>query len=91
MAILSCVLIIGADGFMTQVKCVVCSTIDGRDKLLIAKIVSLWKHISRMSVEKDMIHVSKKSFEGEVRRGVLSEGPSPHQEQTCLIFRAALC
>lgn len=33
-----------ADGSMTMVKCTICSSVDSRDKLLVAKLDSLWKH-----------------------------------------------
>ncbi len=36
--------IMGSNGKVVQVQCKVCSFIDGKDKLLVAKLDSLWKH-----------------------------------------------
>jgi hypothetical protein len=35
----------GSNGKVVQVQCKVCSFIDGKDKLLVAKLDSLWKHV----------------------------------------------
>jgi hypothetical protein len=39
--------VLGRDGRVTQVKCKVCSEVEGREKLLAPKIDSLWKHAGR--------------------------------------------
>jgi hypothetical protein len=39
--------VVGAKRKITQVKCKVCSIIDGRGKLLVAKLDFLWKHVGR--------------------------------------------
>jgi hypothetical protein len=36
---------VGAKGKVTQIKCKVCNIIDGRNRLLVAKLNSLWKPI----------------------------------------------
>jgi hypothetical protein len=36
--------IMGSNGKVVQVQCKVCFFIDGKDKLLVAKLDSLWKH-----------------------------------------------
>ncbi len=36
--------ILGSNGKVVQVWCEVCSLIDGKDKLLVVKLDSLWKH-----------------------------------------------
>lgn len=51
--------IIGVDGSMTQVQCMIYSTINGREKLLMAKLNSLWKPTCHRRAEKD-IYDSKK-------------------------------
>jgi hypothetical protein len=38
--------VLGRDGRVTQVRCKVCSEVEGREKLLAPKIDSLWKHAS---------------------------------------------
>jgi hypothetical protein len=35
------------DGFVTQVRCKICSEVEGREKLLAPKINGLWKHAGR--------------------------------------------
>lgn len=32
---------------MHQVRCKICSDVDGKDKLLVLKLDSLWKHVGR--------------------------------------------
>lgn len=49
---------IGVNGSMTQVKCVICFSIDGCDKILVAKINSLWKHVGCQCAKKD-IYIGK--------------------------------
>lgn len=46
--------IVGEDGNMTQVCCIVCNKVEGQDKLLVAKIDSLWKHVGCKKVEKNL-------------------------------------
>jgi hypothetical protein len=38
---------LGRDGRVTQVRCKVCSEVEGREKLLAPKIDLLWKHVGR--------------------------------------------
>jgi hypothetical protein len=52
--------VVGADGRITQVRCKICSDIEGREKLLVPKIDSLYKHAGRRKALVDM---------GKVRRG----------------------
>ena len=42
--------VIGADGKVSQVRCRICTAVEGREKLLIPKIDSLWKHAGRRRV-----------------------------------------
>jgi hypothetical protein len=51
---------VGLDGSITQVRCKVCSDVEGREKLLVPKIDSLYKHAGRRRALADM---------GKVRRG----------------------
>jgi hypothetical protein len=46
--------VVGADGRITQVSCMICSDIEGREKLLVSKIDSLYKHASRRRALVDM-------------------------------------
>jgi hypothetical protein len=39
--------VLGRDGHVTQVRCTVCSKVEGCEKLLAPKIDSLWKHAGR--------------------------------------------
>jgi hypothetical protein len=39
--------ILGSNGKVVQIQCNVCSLIDGENKLMVAKLDSLWKHASR--------------------------------------------
>lgn len=39
--------VLGADGKVRQVRCKVCSDVEGREKLLVPKLDSLWKHCGR--------------------------------------------
>jgi len=39
--------VFGLDGKVRQVRCKVCSDIEGRNKLLVPKLDSLWKHCGR--------------------------------------------
>ena len=52
--------VVGVDGSITQVRCKVCSDVEGREKLLVPKIDSLYKHAGRRRALADM---------GKVRRG----------------------
>jgi hypothetical protein len=52
--------VVGADGRITQVYCTICIDIEGREKLLVSKINSLYKHASRRRALEDM---------GKVRHG----------------------
>jgi hypothetical protein len=45
--LLSVEAVVGGDGRMSQVHCKVCSHVEGQEKLLVAKIDSLWKHTRR--------------------------------------------
>ena len=36
--------VLGANGSVAQVKCQICSDVEGREKLLVPKIDGLWKH-----------------------------------------------
>lgn len=53
------------DGEAHQVKCIVCSKVEGKDKLLVSKIDGLWKHAGRRKAERDMIFGKKKIKRGE--------------------------
>lgn len=57
--------IVGEDGSLTQVKCTMCSKVEGRDKLLVAKIDNLWKHARRKKAEKEMFLGRRKVKKGE--------------------------
>jgi hypothetical protein len=37
--------VLGCNGRVTQVRCKVCSEVEGHEKLLAPKIDSLWKHV----------------------------------------------
>ncbi len=39
--------IVGVNKKVTQIKCKVCSDIDGKDRLLVTKLDSLWKHVGQ--------------------------------------------
>lgn len=52
-------------GHITQVKCSICSVVEGRDKLLIPKIDGLWKHAGRRKAAKDMLVNGKKIKAGQ--------------------------
>jgi hypothetical protein len=39
--------VLGRDGCVTQVRCKVCSEVEGREKLLVPKIDSFWKHVGK--------------------------------------------
>lgn len=39
--------VVSENGDVRQVRCKICTEVDGRDKLLVPKIDSLWKHASR--------------------------------------------
>jgi len=39
--------VLGEDGRIRQVRCKICSDVEGRDKLLVPKLDSLWKHCGR--------------------------------------------
>jgi hypothetical protein len=38
---------VGVDGKVTQVKCKECTIIEGRNKLFVLKLDSLWKHVGQ--------------------------------------------
>jgi hypothetical protein len=46
--------VMGADGRIIQVRCKICSDIEGREKLLVPKIDSLYKHAGRKKALVDM-------------------------------------
>jgi hypothetical protein len=52
--------VVGVDGCITQIRCKICTDVEGREKLLVPKIDSLMKHAGRRRVAVDM---------GKVKRG----------------------
>jgi hypothetical protein len=52
--------VLGNDGRVHQVRCLVCTKIEGRDKLLTPKLDSLWKHGGRRRAHTDIPGVAKK-------------------------------
>ncbi|KAG0611275.1 hypothetical protein M758_7G128500 [Ceratodon purpureus] len=52
--------VVGCDGSITQVRCKICSNVEAREKLMVPKIDSLYKHAGRRKAMVDM---------GKVRRG----------------------
>jgi hypothetical protein len=50
----------GVDGRITQVRCKVCTNVEGCEKLLVPKIDSLMKHVGRKKATVDM---------GKMKRG----------------------
>jgi hypothetical protein len=52
--------ILGADGKVHQVRCLVCTKIEGRDKLLAPKLDTLWKHGGRRKAHVDIPGVARK-------------------------------
>ena len=54
--------VIGADGKVSQVRCRICTAVEGREKLLIPKIDSLWKHAGRRRALVNVEKVKKGNF-----------------------------
>jgi hypothetical protein len=54
--------VMGADGRISQVRCKVCIFVEHRDKLLVAKIDSLWKHIGRRKALCDSTKLKKGEY-----------------------------
>ena len=54
--------VIGADGKVSQVRCRICIAVEGREKLLIPKIDSLWKHAGRRRALVNVGKVKKGNF-----------------------------
>jgi hypothetical protein len=52
--------VVGVDGRITQVRCKICTDVEGREKLLVPKIDSLMKHAGRRRATADM---------GKIKRG----------------------
>jgi hypothetical protein len=52
--------ILGADGKVHQVRCLVCTKIEGREKLLASKLDTLWKHGGRRKAHVDIPGVAQK-------------------------------
>jgi hypothetical protein len=52
--------VVGVDRHITQVRCKICTDVEGREKLLVPKIDSLMKHAGRRRAAVDM---------GKVKRG----------------------
>lgn len=52
--------VVGESGLITQVRCKICSDVEGREKLLVPKLDSLYKHAGRRKALVDI---------GKVRRG----------------------
>jgi hypothetical protein len=46
--------VVGTDGRITQVCCMICTDIEGKEKLLVSKIDSLCKHADRRRALVDM-------------------------------------
>jgi hypothetical protein len=53
---------VGVDGRITQVRSKVCSDVERRDKLLVPKIDSLWKHVGRRKALVDMAKVKRGEY-----------------------------
>lgn len=53
--------VLGSDGRVAQVRCTVCSEVEGREKLLIPKLDSLWKHSGRRRAIVDAGKIKKGS------------------------------
>jgi hypothetical protein len=51
---------LGGDGKVYQVRCLVCTKVDGRGKLLASKLDTLWKHGGRRKAHVDIPGVAKK-------------------------------
>lgn len=58
--------VIGTDGRITQVCYTICIDIEGREKLLVSKINSLYKHVGRRKVLEDMgkVHYGEQYYLG---------------------------
>jgi hypothetical protein len=52
----------GADGRVSQVRCKVCSFVERREKLLVPKIDSLWKHVGWRKALCDTMKVKKGEY-----------------------------
>lgn len=59
--------IIGEDGNLSQVKCIICSKMEGHDKLLVAKIDGVYKQVGRNNADKKDFVLGKK----QINKGVL--------------------
>lgn len=57
--------VVREDESLTQAKCIMCSKVEGRDKLLVVTIDRLWKHARRNKAEKDMYLRRRKMSTGE--------------------------
>jgi hypothetical protein len=54
--------VMGTDGRISQVRCKVCTFVEQRDKLLVAKIDSLWKHAGRRKALCDSAKLKKGEY-----------------------------
>jgi hypothetical protein len=45
----------GAKAKATQIKCKVCNVIDGKNRLLVAKLNYLWKHVRHRKATIDLL------------------------------------
>jgi hypothetical protein len=54
--------VLGANGFVAQVKCRICSDVEGREKLLVPKIDGLWKHAGRRRALANFGNMKKGDF-----------------------------
>jgi hypothetical protein len=54
--------VMGIDGKVSQVRCKVCSFVERREKLLVPKIDSLWKHARRRKALCDTMKVKKGEY-----------------------------
>jgi hypothetical protein len=54
--------VVGVDGRIMQVRCKVCSDVERREKLLVPKIDSLWKHVGRRRALVDMAKVKRGEY-----------------------------
>ena len=51
--------VLGRDGRVAQVRCKICTEVEGREKLLVPKLDSLWKHAGRRKALVDFGKVKK--------------------------------
>lgn len=54
--------VLGRDGRVVQVRCKICTDIMGREKLLVPKIDSLWKHVGKRKALANMGHVKQGDY-----------------------------